>query len=246
MKKSILLLALSFIITCSVYALQGNNASNDSSTDMKIRRIGLQAGINSSKMVFTKITDQDIFNELEFFPRFNAGFYSESGASQNFVTQIGLFYSGGGYNYPDDENDVNATIKIDYIKVPLVFNFRTEIIDRLAFLVGTGPYAAFGFNAIEEINGETNRDILSFSTDDIEDNKPYNHLDFGLKFSSGLEFELNNDQLLKFGVSYDFGISTVSNEKDLSGDNTTIVADTGAKNRILSFHLTYMLNLLDQ
>jgi hypothetical protein len=209
-----------------------------------IKRIGLQAGLNLPQMVFTEITDASIYPDMKPFPRFNAGFYSESGVSENFVTQIGLFYSGAGYRTGE------TTTTIDYISIPLIFNFRAEIAGPVSFLVGAGPYGSFAFNGVmkdDEFNF-IDRNILSMRKKEARDNKPFLIFDAGLIFSGAIEYKLNNDNLLKLGASYNFGVMNISNEHvlDFGDGNFMEIGDLGARNRILSIHLTYMLDLMNK
>ncbi len=86
MKKTLLVLALLVSITSLTFA-------QAPTTPKKISRIGLQVCMNNPTMVFTKINDQSMYTELQSFSRINAGIYSETGATDNFVFQIGLVYS---------------------------------------------------------------------------------------------------------------------------------------------------------
>jgi hypothetical protein len=45
-------------------------------TPKKVSRIGLQVGINTPTMVFTKISDQSIYPDLQSSTRVNTGIYS--------------------------------------------------------------------------------------------------------------------------------------------------------------------------
>ncbi len=202
----------------------------------KVSRIGLQIGMNSPKMVFTKINDQSIYPELQSFSRINAGIYSETGATDNFVFQIGLFYSGAGYKAEQE------TVTLDYVQVPMIFNFRTDIYKELFLTLGGGFYGGYAFSGKSENDTEIDRDILSMR--DADETKPYFFFDGGLLLKADFEYTFNDEKVVKLGVGYHFGIIKASNEfsEDLGGGNT-FTYDTGAKNRIFSINATYLINL---
>jgi hypothetical protein len=209
--------------------------------EKKIKRIGLQTGFNMPQMVFTEITDQEFYPQMSTHPKFNLGFYSETGTSDYFVMAIGLFYSGAGFRTDDN------TTSLDYITIPWILNFRAPIAGAVALLIGAGPYGSYAFNGIEKYDNGAfiDRNILSLRKEDTTKNKPYLMFDGGLIFSGGVEYKLNNDNLLKLGVSYNFGILNLSNPvyTDFGGGNYMEVEGFGARNRVLSINLAYMFDL---
>ncbi len=240
MKKLILLIGLICASTYFSIAQQPNiNQQNVTGQQkLNISRIGLQVGANITQVVFTQISDMALYPDLQIYPRFNAGFYSESGSTQNFVTRIGLFYSGAGYK----TKEINTTL--EYLKIPLIFNFRSKISGPVHFMVGAGPYGSFAFHGVMKYDNLIDRDILSMPGKNLEQNKPYKYYDLGVTFSGSIELLLNNNNTIKLGASYDFGIIDVSNEYKIYLDETNkIVIDEGAKNRVLSINFSYLIDL---
>jgi hypothetical protein len=179
--------------------------------EIAVRRIGFQTGINLPNMVFTNITDPNLFR-MEPLTRFNAGFYSESGGSEYFTVHFGVFYSGGGTLVQEIEDGVNhnTSISIDYLKVPLIFNFRTDIYGDLFFTIGGGLYGAFAFAGVMEDDLMIDRSILSRRKENV---KEFFMLDGGLTFKADFEYIIRN-KVLKLGTSYDVGIMDISNDQE--------------------------------
>lgn len=202
----------------------------------QIQRIGLQLGVSMPKQVFTTINDPAAYPDFNNPARFTAGFYSESGTHEYFVTQIGVFYTGGGYKINE------AILRLDYLQVPLTLSFRSPIVEPVYLQAGLGPYFGFAFNGLMKNESVIERDILSIPGGKPEDNKPYSFFDGGLNFAGSVEWVLPGSQILKLGVSYHLGVFKVSN-KYLYEDDPDTEINTGAKNRIFSIHLSYLLDL---
>lgn len=238
MRQGVILL-LVFLITLPI---QGQIPATSARGAKQVSRIGLQMGINLPKQVFTTITDENLYPDFDSPARFTAGFYSESGAFEYFVTQFGVFYSSGGYKIDDH------SLRLDYLQVPVIMNFRTPITGPVFLQAGMGPYFGFAFNGIMKTGDVIERDILSIPGDNIEENKPYSYFDGGLVFGGSVEWVLPTSQILKLGVSYNLGIFKVSNKHifmmdDGEGGFEAVELNTGAKNRIFSIHLSYLLDL---
>lgn len=234
MKKQLQVLIL-FLAIANVAFAQSDMSNQSDETDSKISRVGLQIGMNSPSMEFTKISDPSIYPNLEFMPRLNAGIYSEGGATENFVFHIGLFYSGAGYKAE------NETVTLDYVQVPMIFNFRTDLFNKAYLQLGGGFYGGYAFSGKSETDNEIDRDIIS--SREADNVKEFFAVDFGLLVKADFEYVINDKRVVKLGASYNFGILNASNEftEDL-GNGNEITYDFGAQNRILSINLTYLIN----
>lgn len=233
MRKIIVLNAFIFLLAQTF----AQPSSGSGFKTKQIQRIGIQMGINLPKQVFTTINNPDLLPDFSNPARFSAGFYSESGVSEYFVTQVGVFYSGAGYKI---NNDI---LRLDYLKVPVIMNFRTPIVGPVYLQVGMGPYFGFAFNGVFKSDDIIERDILSFPGGDVQENKPYSYFDGGLIFGGSAEWVLPNSQIIKLGVSYHLGIIKVSNKHMVSDGGDPVEVNNGAKNRILSINVCYLLNL---
>ncbi|WP_338373625.1 outer membrane beta-barrel protein [Marivirga tractuosa] len=234
MKKQLQITLLFLAISNIVFAQ--DDALNQSGIDRgKIARVGLQIGLNSPSMEFTKINDPSIYPELGFMPRLNAGIYSEGGATENFVFHIGLFYSGAGYQTSD------VTTTLDYVQIPLIFNFRTDLFNKAYLQLGGGFYGGYAFSGKSITDSEIDRDIIS--TREADDVNEFYVLDIGLILKADFEYNINEKRIIKVGASYNFGVLNASNEFTDNSANQDITYDFGAKNRIFSFNLTYLINL---
>jgi hypothetical protein len=229
MKKNLLLI---FFFAIGLYSLDAQIK------EIAVRRVGFQTGVNLPNMIFTNITDPNLFH-LEPLTRFNAGFYSESGGSEYFTVHFGLYYSGGGTLVQEIEDGVNHTtsISIDYMKVPWIFNFRTDIYGDLFFTIGGGVYGAFAFAGVMEDDLIIDRSILSRRKENV---KEFFILDGGLTFKADFEYTIGK-KVLKLGASYDVGIMDISNDQELGQGIDPF--NLGARNRFISINFTYMINL---
>ncbi len=202
----------------------------------KVSRIGVQLGLNFPSQVFTTITEESELPDLKNPARFTAGFYSESGTYEYFVTQFGVFYSSAGFKTKD------GSVNLDYLQLPVILNFRTPIIEPVFLQAGLGPYFGFAFNGVERSGTSINRDILSLPSTNLSESKPYGFFDGGLVFRGSVEWVLPSRQILTLGVSYHLGVFKVSN-KYLAQDEPPVEINTGAKNRIFAINLSYLLDL---
>lgn len=233
MKNKLLVVALFFFIP-NIMSAQSSSTTHVAK-QKKVSRVGLQFGANRPSMIFTKISDQSIYPKFKSYTKFNGGIYSESGATDNFVFHIGLFYSGAGYKTKDE------TLSLDYIQVPFIFNFRTDVYQELFLQLGGGFYGGFAFSGRSETDTEINRDILSINSS----NKPFLYWDAGLLLKADLEYSLNEKKVIKLGASYGFGILNTSKEytKDPGTPSEITYSDFGARNRIFSINISYLINL---
>jgi hypothetical protein len=112
--------------------------------------------------------------------------------------------------------DVDATVNLNYIELPVNLAYAVEA-GPGRFIVGAGPYAAFG------LNGKTNAKV-SFQgqsqeeDEDIEfgsDDDQIKRVDFGANFMAG--YIMNNGLLFK--VNYSLGLANLSNVNDSDWKN---------------------------
>lgn len=235
MKKQLQILIL-LLVVANMAVAQNEISDQLDSKSSKISRVGLQFGMNSASMEFTKISDPSIYPTLEFLPRLNAGIYSESGTTENFVFHIGLFYSGSGYQAQ------NETVTLDYVQIPLVFNFRTDLFNKAYLQLGGGFYGAYAFSGKSVTDTQIDRDIIS--TREADDINEFYVLDLGLLLKADFEYNINDKRIIKIGASYNFGVLNTSNEvtEDMGGGNS-VTYDLGAKTRTLGINITYLINL---
>lgn len=122
-------------------------------------------------------------------------------------TQKGVKASGGGFS---------SSIRLNYIEVPLLFNFSFPKTGHLRTGVFIGPYLGFNINAEGTITGDGNSSSGSID-ESIKDT------DFGFVVGGGLG--LNVFQL---EVRYGAGLTKVF-EDNSSGKNGVVSLVTGIK-----------------
>lgn len=136
--------------------------------------------------------------------------------SQKFSVTAGLLYSQQGAKDSgyDDGYKVDATVKLDYINIPILANLY--VAPGLAIKAGIQP----GFNINSKIKMEGNGVSL---TTDLEETKT---LDFSIPI--GLSYEYANIQL---DARYNWGLTKVNDMLDKS------------KNSVFQFTVGYKFNL---
>lgn len=206
----------------------------------KIRRIGFMTGYSSSKVLLVEDALQEFNSGYSRLPGFHAGFFTETGGNDYLTTTFGLTYMRKGSRGED-----GYELKLDYIRVPLVFNFRVPVTKDIAVLGGMGAYASVAFFGKETYDDFTSINILSADFLDLFDTetKPYSPFDFGLHFGGKVEYLLPNECIVNLGVSYDFGVSRISNSYDHFGLGSGSEFDLGVKNRTLNITVAYLFNL---
>jgi hypothetical protein len=205
----------------------------------KIRRIGFMTGYSSSKILLVEDAFQEFNSGFTSLPGFHAGFFTEVGNHDYFTTTFGLTYGRKGSRGED-----GYELKLDYIRIPLVFNMRVPITKDIAVLGGMGAYGSIAFFGKETSDGFTSINILSADFLDLFENdrvRPYSPFDFGLNFGGKVEYILPNHSIVNLGVNYDFGIARISNSYDHFEIGSPF--NLGIKNRTLNITAAYMFNL---
>jgi hypothetical protein len=228
-----LLVAVVLIIICSTSFTQ-------------YKRIGIIAGMNISDI---RISYQNDLTR-DFKPSnvygASAGFLFQSSKNNYFVTNFGLIYSGKGtiMTYVGEKSE----LRLHYIQMPLIFNFRIPIAGPVYIKGGFGPYASYSFLGKEKYDGLENEDIFSMArkykggmldVDKDEVLKPYNPFDLGLIFGGDVEINLPKGTSLDVRFNYELGVWKISNE--IMIDETPI--NFGYKNNNMSITVAYLFDV---
>ena len=198
--------------------------AQDPDTTKRINRVGLSVGLVSSQMIYLNDIASELGPELDptgalIMP--SLGFYAETGGGEYFTSTVGLFYESKGYT---GEGDVR--LKLDYIQFPVLLRVRLPIVGPVAFKAGAGGYISYAFNGVLiDSEGDTNRDIISFPKNDVEENKFIRAYDIGLLFGGAFEVELGG-RLLEISYDYQVGLSDVTNKTILvTGDGLNVTSE---------------------
>jgi len=96
--------------------------------------------------------------------------------------------------------------RLKYLEVPLLLKLQTNDFQRSSF------YGVFGIS--NQFNIKTN----DGSGDNINDEVKF--LNFGYKFGGGMKYSIGGDAYLKFGLTYNQGLSDVTSNS--VKDKTTL------------------------
>lgn len=234
-------LFLGVILVTLVFQLQAQETETETETKRTISRFGVKTSLNLSKVRFSNSEFQEFYgSEPDRLVNGSFGIYGETGHDY-YVTQIGLQYFGKGFSVDND-----YSTRFHTLQVPLMFNFRLPIADKFGLQMGLGGYGSVTFLAIEDDNGTTNEDLLSFKRkldtgDDPDDIKMYHPLDFGLSFGGNFEWEYMEGKIVELGFQYDLGLWKVTNDISLvEGSEETI--NPGMKNNAFIISAAFLFD----
>lgn len=175
---------------------------------------GIKAGPNfssyTSKASGTKTTSKLIVG-LE------AGVYANISLADEFYFQPSLLYAGKGGKDKNSDTKIN----LSYLELPLDFLFKPDIGNGNKFIVGVGPYVAYGIGG--SVKG---------STPSYDPFKSYNGADASLKrFDAGANVQLGYEMPSGFnvGLNTDLGLVNALNHGDNNNSfrNTSFAVTVG-------------------
>jgi len=198
-------LALIVILVCSGTALADS---------------GLKAGLASSTMSISG--DAGFMPDLKSVTGFMIGGYLTLPVAGNLSIQPEALYVQKGAKYVESfaGEGVEASMRIDYIEVPVLARLEFPSASALTPIVYAGPYAAFKVSAKNKITA------AGYSQEETLEG--VKSTDFGLAFGGGLEYDLGS-MVLMLEVRYHLGLSATndSDEDGVSLRNRTLEAGIG-------------------
>lgn len=210
MKKTILTLVCA-IAALSVSAQRASSSSSSffstESTDEKVT-FGVRGGVNFSNNSF--------INDGNTRTGFHAGVIIDIPFVESFGLQTGLFYSSKGTSYEALDGDIEETISMNYLELPILASYRYNFNEATQFQFNTGPYVAYGLSGtlkVKEYGGITQKaDFFDF-----DDTKRF---DVGWQVGCGLKFAKN----FYIGVAYEFGFMNVVDDAKSKNSNFMVSA----------------------
>lgn len=206
MRKITLLSVLALILSASVFA------QSDRDTDFRF------AFVLSPQISWLKSDNASVDANGSLFG-YNFGVEMDKFFAKNYAISTGLTINttGGKLRYEGtnsfkigDETVVgnNKTLeyRLKYLEVPLLLKLQTNDFQRSSF------YGVFGIS--NQFNIKTN----DGSGDNINDEVKF--LNFGYKFGGGMKYSIGGDAYLKFGLTYNQGLSDVTSNS--VKDKTTL------------------------
>jgi hypothetical protein len=147
-------------------------------------RVAPEIGVNFSNMTF-RYEDRfgrDYKESGELKAGLKAGLILDGQVSRNIWFQPGLFYVMKGYRSNIGPNE--ASVKANYLELPLNFLYKTGGRGAGRFFIGGGPYVAAAIGG--KIEDRAGRDYDLDFGDNINDD--LRRLDAGLNITTGYEF----------------------------------------------------------
>lgn len=175
---------------------------------------GIKAGLNTS------IFSASINSESSYKAGFHVGGYMKSSLSEKVFFRPEVFFSGQGqkdeYRTPPNGPSVgNTTTTVNYLNVPLLFEFGKK------FSLQAGPQVGFLLSAKEE--GEIDGEVINEDLKDIMK---------GTDFSFCIGLGFSTEKNINLGARLNYGLSEIFDE---SGSN----GFPSIKNRTFHFYLGY-------
>ena len=184
MKKVVLMAAIAVFGLCNVSAQEVS--------------FGAKAGVN-----FATIGGDDT-DGVDGRTSFHIGGVAEIKISEKFSVQPELLYSGQGAKdtYEDEFEKEEATLRLDYLNVPVMAKFYVAD----GFSLEAGPQVGFLLKSEAEYE-YVDKEFPEFNESETVDSKDFTSaIDFGINF--GVGYKLDNG--LNFGARYNLGLSNIN------------------------------------
>ena len=133
-----------------------------------------------------------------------------------FAVTAGAQYAQQGCKVDADFFD--ATVKLDYINIPILANFY--VVDGFALKIGIQP----GFRVSDKVKAEGDGVSVEIDAEDVFGGSTLKNVDFSIPV--GASYEFNN---VKFDVRYNFGVSPVVKGFGESSKNSVCQFTVGYK-----------------
>lgn len=167
-------------------------------------RVGPVIGLNLADV---RVSNLDEVTDIDRRTGFLFGGFANFEVSRRFAIQPELLYSQQGAKVPLE--DVNGVIKLDYIQVPVLAQFRFPTSGNAVPFLIAGP--AIGFKASCKVKAEVGTISAEFDCDDPdEDVIPFKSTDLSGVLGVGVEVSG-----LTISARYTHGFSNIN---DLAGD----------------------------
>jgi hypothetical protein len=149
-------------------------------------KFGIHAGTSIANMKYEE--DGASYSPKSTFG-IQGGFVADLQLGKHLSLQPGVNFVQKGTKYKSDDNDNDTyTMRINAIEIPFNILYNSKGNAGNLF-VGAGPSVSFAVAGkyIEKIDGETDKENMSFGNDEMEDD--FRALDFGLNGMIGYEFK---------------------------------------------------------
>ena len=177
-------------------------AQEEAKTASKVK-FGAKGGVNLANIVGDDAGDANMF------VGFNAGMFVEIPITEKLTIQPEVLYSAQGsksegqFDIEGDLYDIKATLKMNYINVPVMFKY--QLAEK--YSIEAGPYVGF------LVSAKVKAEVVGFgsATEDIKDS--FKSTDFGLGVGMNYEFS----DVIFANARYQGGLTQIGDTGE--GDN---------------------------
>lgn len=240
MKRSLFLVGLLFCVI-GVYS---QNPSKGAFS------IGVTAGAGLANMrLEKKIIDKDPIANIQ------AGLVVDYAIIDNLFLESGLAFQRKGYQKETEteynsslgsvSTSIDQTINLFYLQLPVLFNYRFNIGEKVGLIPQVGPYFALGIGGKTKIETEVeNEPINGYETIDFNVEKrnsfseERSRFDLGVRFAGCVAIGYN----MKVSVGYDLGLVDWIKKEYKAYDTVYQVENNRSKNGSLFATFTYYFN----
>lgn len=169
-------------------------------------RFGIKGGVNSANLRHEAINFDPLL-------RFQGGVVVDVSISPHFSIQPSFLYSAKGYSVDFGEFDQNGKptgkqdqlkLKVNYVEIPFLALYKTELGKGFRFFAGVGPYLGIGIDGKATSNAKNYEDQpISFNKEGLRALN-YERFDYGLSAAVGLEY-----RNFMLGLNYNSGLRNV-------------------------------------
>lgn len=136
---------------------------------------------------------------------------------------IGLYFDKAGQKYKDEifqdiastnyRVEVKRNIKLNYIKVPVLYTFnlvneRRSIFEYVNYYFSVGPQVSALISVYEEVDID-DPDIKN-NLDNVKESEKIRNFDIGLTFNNGVRFRLNKQLYFNVGIDVYIGLIDIN------------------------------------
>src|SRR5690554_141576 len=176
-------------------------------------KIGLSGGYNSTWILNKNVSDAGSVIDYESSGGGSFGLKAQYYFNEKIGVELGVLSSGHNQKFLLADGDIEATTKLRYIDIPILFRYG----GGSGFYFEVGPQIGLLSSAEDEWDDET-----------YDVKKSLNGTNLALVLGLGADFSVSDNLVLTAGVRFGYGISDVTKEYDSiadlisDGDNISI------------------------
>lgn len=216
--KKYLLIAACVMMALSVSAQRARSSSTSTffsseRSDAPIT-FGVTAGLNVANMSFE---DDGVSISPSSYTSFNVGLTVDIPLLESVYIKSGLFYTGKGCKYEHKSDDVKLTPS--YLEIPILASYRYDFNETAQVQFNFGPYFAYGIGGKSKYEEEKK----TYETDFFGSDSDTKRFESGLQIGAGITVS----QHYYFGVAYQWGLTNVFDDDDLTVHNKNFMINLG-------------------